>query len=62
MAEWDTYRCKIPTSAGRKPGDAPALTTVYHVVHLPTARRILEDGRLRAGLVYDESKLNRSRT
>lgn len=32
------------------------------MVHLPVARRILEDGRLRAGLVYDESKLNRSRT
>jgi hypothetical protein len=38
------------------------LENVYHVVHVPTARRILEDRWLRAGLVYDESRLNRSRT
>ncbi len=31
------------------------------MVHVPEARRILEDGRIRAGLVYDESRLNRSR-
>jgi hypothetical protein len=29
---------------------------------MPGARRILEDGRLRAGLIYDESRLNKSRT
>lgn len=62
MAEWKPYRSKIPKSTGRKPGDTATLKTVYHVIHLPTTRRILEDGRLRARLVCDESKLNRSRT
>lgn len=37
------------------------LTTVRHVVHVPFARRIVEDGRIKAGLVYDESRLNKSR-
>ena len=31
------------------------------MVHVPEARRILEDGRIKAGLVYDESRLQRSR-
>ena len=30
-------------------------------MHLPAARRILEDGRLRGGLIYDESRLRKSR-
>lgn len=54
MADWETYSFK--PSAGCR------LSSVYHVVHLPVARRILEDGALRAGLIADESKLNRSRT
>jgi hypothetical protein len=37
------------------------LDTVRHIVHVPTARRILEDRKIEAGLVYDESRLNRSR-
>lgn len=61
MPEWTPYACSIPKATGYKPGDGSALSKVYHVVHVPVARRILEDGRLRAGLVYDESKLNRSR-
>lgn len=30
-------------------------------MHVPTARRIIEDRKITAGLVYDESRLNRSR-
>jgi hypothetical protein len=62
MAEWTPYRMKLPNPSGRPTGDAIVLETVHHVVHIPQARRILEDGRLRAGLIYDESRLNRSRT
>ena len=62
MSEWERYACTIPKSEGSSAKDGLLLSTVYHVAHLPEARRILEDGRLRAGLVSDESKLNRSRT
>jgi hypothetical protein len=37
------------------------LGRVSHVAHVPTAVRIAEDGRLRADLVFDESKLNKRR-
>lgn len=62
MNEWSPYRIKIPSAAISSPNDGVLLETIYHVVHVPTARRILEDGRLRARLIYDESRLNRSRT
>ena len=54
MHEWNRYSFKI--------ADGCSLSTVYHVAHLPAAKRILDDGCLRGGLVYDESKLNKSRT
>ena len=62
MKEWDEYRIRIPNTSEYSPGDGTVLTTVHHVVHVPGARRILEDDRLRAGLIYDESRLNKSRT
>jgi len=56
MKEWQSYKIK---------GDLAAvgaeLSTVRHIVHVPSARRIIEDGRIKAGLVYDESRLNESR-
>lgn len=59
--EWDAYR--VTFGKGSKPHqpDARKLQTVYHVVHVPIARRILEDGQLKAGLIYDESRLRTSR-
>ena len=54
-AEWDRFKFEI----GK--GDSNELTTVRHVAHVPSARRIMEDKQIRAGLVYDESRLNRSR-
>ena len=54
MQEWENY--KFNSSDDEVP-----LSTVYHIVHFPDARRIFVDGRLRAGLIYDESKLNSSR-
>ena len=63
MPEWEDYACIIPKNKGRSSNsESSLLSTVYHIVHLPMARRILEDRCLHAGLVYDESKLNRSRT
>jgi hypothetical protein len=59
--EWLRYRIRIPHSTRRHPRDGLVLDTVHHVAHVPMARRILEDGRVRAGLVYDESRLNQSR-
>lgn len=37
------------------------LKTVSHVTHVSSAPRVLEDGELRAQLVFDESKLNTER-
>jgi hypothetical protein len=50
--EWEAY--KISSSSSD-------LTTVRHIVHLPVARRIIEDGKIKAGLVFDKSRLNKSR-
>ncbi|HLG95302.1 MAG TPA: hypothetical protein VKX49_03205 [Bryobacteraceae bacterium] len=61
MAEWSPYGVifskgsKSPSSGGQ------VLETVYHVAHVSGARRILEDGYLKAGLIHDKSRLNKSR-
>jgi hypothetical protein len=54
-AEWDRFKFEIGGNFSAE------LTTVRHIAHVPSARRIVEDGRIRAGLVYDESRLNTSR-
>jgi hypothetical protein len=61
MSEWTPYRIQIPKESAPSSSDGQLLETVYHVVHVRMARRILEDGHLRAGLIYDESKLQKSR-
>jgi hypothetical protein len=56
MKEWEQYKIKGDLAAvGAK------LNTVRHIVHVPAARRIIEDRKIKAGLVYDESRFNRSR-
>ena len=50
-----------PISIRRDSRYAVELDVVRHVAHIPHARRIVEDGRIKAGLVYDESKLNTTR-
>jgi hypothetical protein len=62
MSEWTPYKIRIPKPSGPGVDEGRPLQTVYHVVHVPTARRILEDGCLRGGLIYDESRLRKSRT
>ncbi len=59
--EWSTYRISFPDTPNRKFTEGRLLETIYHVAHVPGARRILEDGRLKARIVYDESKLRNSR-
>src|SRR6266436_2563267 len=54
-AEWDRFKFEIGQ------GYSKELKTVRHVVHVPSARRIVEDWQIRAGLVHDESRLNKSR-
>lgn len=60
--KWHRYRIRIPGAAWRHHRDGRLLTKVYHVAHVPDARRILEDKRVRTSLIYDESRLNRTRT
>jgi hypothetical protein len=56
MSEWEKFKIK---------GDFAAmgteLATVRHIAHVSAARRILEDKKVKAGLVYDVSRLNLSR-
>ncbi|WP_117195939.1 hypothetical protein [Rhizobium terrae] len=61
MNEWDAYRIRIPKPGERESG-VSTLEEIYHVVHPPEARRILELGKISAGIVYDESRLNVTRT
>jgi len=66
MAEWEKYGINIagggPSAlgVGEARPDGAELETIFHIVHVSAARRILEDGRLSAQLVVGESKLHRS--
>ena len=60
MNEWDAHRISIPKS-GEMGANISELDEIYHVVHPPEARRILEVGKISAGIVYDESRLNVTR-
>jgi hypothetical protein len=59
---WRKFSVGRPSTRANwtEPGCQP-LTSVAHVAHVPVALRIVEDGRLRADLVFDESKLNTER-
>ena len=61
MAEWDPYACNLPKKTGITLNPSPELREVHHVAHVSGARRIPEDGCIRSGLIYDESRLNKSR-
>jgi hypothetical protein len=53
MPDWDKYRIRR--------SEEVEIETVRHIAHVPTAKRIIEDGRIKSGLIYDQSVLNRSR-
>ena len=57
---WKLYACIVP--AAGVTGTCTVLSTVHHVTHTNLALRILADGKITRGLIYDESILNDSRT
>lgn len=57
---WKPYACTVP--AAGVAGTASVLSTVHHVTHTGPALRILADGQVTRGLIYDECILNDSRT
>lgn len=60
---WQKYRVgEASTRSNWFEPKCCSLSRVYHVAHTKEAIRILEDGRIRSGLVYDESCLNAKRT
>ena len=60
--EWTPYSCQLPTNENRYSASAcTELSEVRHVAHFDEAKRILQDGRIKAGLVYDESLLRHAR-
>lgn len=64
MNEWTPYKFSVPKQGSKTTGKSPGaeLTEVYHVAHVPHARRILDDNMIRAGLIGDESRLKSTRT
>ncbi len=52
--EWTKYNV-------RNSGRGISLEKIYHVSHINTALNIVSDSKIKAGLVYDESKLNKKR-
>ncbi len=64
MSKPPWYRFKVgspSTNPNWVEPDCQHLTSVAHVAHVPTSIRIVEDGQLRADLVFDKSKLNTER-
>lgn len=59
--EWERYKAAVYDASVGWHNECRPLTTVYHVAHVETALRILKDKRVKAGLVFDKSKLNRER-
>lgn len=60
--EWEKFAVGLPSTVkGKIENTCRPLKTVSHVAHVPTAVRIVEDNELRAGLVFDKSKLNTER-
>jgi len=51
--EWEAYKIS---------GKYSALRNVSHIVHLPVARRIIEDGKIKSGLVFEKSRLSKAWT
>jgi len=62
VPDWHQFRVGQPST---KPGwvepDCQPLTQISHVAHIDVASDILRDGKIKSGLVYDKSKLNKQR-
>lgn len=60
--EWHKFKVgELSTSRGWVNPDCQLLTTVSHVAHLETTKRIFRDGKINSGLIFDKSKLNTER-
>lgn len=63
VAPWAKYKVGEPSSRPNYHEDnCRPLLDVSHVCHLPDAQRILEDGRIRSSLVWDDCELQNTRT
>ncbi len=59
--EWEKFKVgELSTTRWVNP-DCQQLTTVSHVAHIETAKRIFKDGKINSGLIFDKSKLNTER-
>ncbi len=59
---WERFAVGKPSSNPRwTETTCQPLETVSHVAHVDTALDIVQDGRIRPGLVFDKSKLNKDR-
>jgi hypothetical protein len=59
---WDEFAVGAPSKQPNWSNrDCLPLVSVAHVAHVTTALRIVQEGCLRANLVFDESKLNTER-
>ena len=61
--QWEFF--KVGTPSRRKTWiekSCEPFDTVYHVCHLDDAIRIIHDGSIRSSLIWDESRLNNTRT
>jgi hypothetical protein len=61
--EWEPFRVGEPSRDPKLCNvDCTPFDTVFHICHVKDAYRILEDGKIRSSLVWDESRLKNSRT
>jgi hypothetical protein len=58
LPEWDLYEATLPPP---KYGNTFELTEVFTIMHIREAMRAIEDEKISARLVYDESRLNTAR-
>ena len=62
MHEWERFKVGNPSTLTKwTESSCQRLDSVHHVTHIRSAVRILNEGRIRSGLVYDKSKLNTHR-
>lgn len=61
MKEWEKYKCDELPKSKFSLSQAIPLKEIYHVVHLDATYSILKDKKLRSGLIFDKSVLNKER-
>lgn len=62
-SKWSKYKVGEPSTRSNWTNpDCCQLDTVHHICHVSDAYRMLEDGKIRSSLIWDESCLNNTRT